>query len=131
MLQELATTRLDDVRTLLASRRWAGAYYLAGYIVECALKACIAKKTQQYDFPDKNRANKSWEHDLVKLAGVAELGLQEALDRDPAFARLWNVVKDWSEQKRYETMDARSAHDLVDAISDPEHGVLQWLREHW
>jgi HEPN domain-containing protein len=30
---------------LLEAGLYAGAYYLAGYAVECALKACIAKKT--------------------------------------------------------------------------------------
>ncbi len=30
-----------------------GAYYPAGYSVECGLKACIAKGVQRYDFPDK------------------------------------------------------------------------------
>jgi hypothetical protein len=37
--------------------RWR--YYLAGYPVEFALKACIAKSTERHDFPDKRRANQS------------------------------------------------------------------------
>jgi len=32
-----------------------GAYYLAGYAVECAIKACIAKGTRRYEFPDKRK----------------------------------------------------------------------------
>jgi len=34
-----------------------GAYYLAGYAVECALKACIAKGTQRFEFPDKRKGS--------------------------------------------------------------------------
>lgn len=30
-----------------------GAYYLSGYAVEWALKACIAKNVKRYDFPDR------------------------------------------------------------------------------
>jgi hypothetical protein len=39
----LAELRAEEARVLLRSRRQLGAYYLAGYAVECALKACIAK----------------------------------------------------------------------------------------
>ena len=42
-LQQPALTRLAEAKALLAAGFPAGAYYLAGYAVECALKACIAK----------------------------------------------------------------------------------------
>ena len=66
--QKLAEMRLDDAKALLDQGKWAGAYYLAGYAVECALKACVAKLTNQYDFPDKQLANKCYTHDLDELA---------------------------------------------------------------
>ena len=31
------------------------AYYLCGYAVDGRLKACIAKQTRRYDFPDKKQ----------------------------------------------------------------------------
>ncbi|MCP5119377.1 MAG: HEPN domain-containing protein, partial [bacterium] len=43
--QNLALERLDDAKVLLDGGRYNGAYYLSGYVVECALKACIAKLT--------------------------------------------------------------------------------------
>lgn len=39
-LQRLAIERLADARALLTTKRWSGAFYLAGYAVECGLKAC-------------------------------------------------------------------------------------------
>ncbi|MEL0589524.1 MAG: hypothetical protein U1V55_07060 [Planktothrix rubescens PR222] len=36
---------------LLDNHQYSGAYYLSGYVIECALKACIAKKTQQLPIP--------------------------------------------------------------------------------
>lgn len=42
-LQQLAELRLRDADALLAARQWAAAYYLLGYCIECALKACVAK----------------------------------------------------------------------------------------
>jgi HEPN domain-containing protein len=43
---KLAEIRIKEARVLLDRKCYAGAYYLAGYAVECALKACIARKTQ-------------------------------------------------------------------------------------
>lgn len=39
----LAQVRLDEAHVLLRNRRWAGALYVAGYIVECGMKAVIAR----------------------------------------------------------------------------------------
>jgi HEPN domain-containing protein len=52
-LQDLSKLRLNEAEALLRSNHPDGAYYLAGYAVECALKACISKRTQRYDFPDR------------------------------------------------------------------------------
>lgn len=51
LLQQLSEQHLGDAQVLLEQKRWPGAYYLAGYAVECALKACIAKLTTAHDFP--------------------------------------------------------------------------------
>lgn len=51
-IQILADIRVGEAKALLDLGHWPGAYYLAGYAVECALKACIAKLTKADDFPD-------------------------------------------------------------------------------
>ena len=55
--------------------RWTGASYssLAGYAVECALKARIAKATRKHDFPDTKKADASHRHNLRELLKVANL----------------------------------------------------------
>jgi hypothetical protein len=65
--QQLAETRLLDAKALFQAGRFDAAYYLAGYVVECALKACIAKKTREHDFPDRD-ANKYYIHNLTRPA---------------------------------------------------------------
>src|SRR5439155_18484686 len=50
---KLTEIRMREAKVLLARKCYEGAYYLAGYAVECALKACIAKRTQAHDFPPK------------------------------------------------------------------------------
>ena len=132
--QRLAETRLADAEALLTVRRFSAAYYLAGYAVECALKACIAKQTRRYDFPPDPRAiSRIYTHQLDTLVQAADLRaeLDAEISIDPQFQRDWTLMDGWSEQTRYERRSRTDAIDLVAAISDDDHGVLQWLRRHW
>jgi len=52
--QGLAEERLMEAKALLDLGKWCGTYYLAGYAVELALKACIIKSLMATDaFPDR------------------------------------------------------------------------------
>jgi len=111
----------------------AGAYYLAGYAVESALKACIAKRTRRFEFPDRD-AGKLYIHDLTKLVQLAGLEPLLAARRQAskAFEANWSTVKDWSEQSRYDdSTAAKKARDLYRAITGQPNGVMKWLRQHW
>ena len=131
--QAIARIRLEEARLLLSSGLYDGAYYLSGYVIECALKACIARKTRTHDFPDRRTVNDSYTHDLATLVRVA--GLQGELESEmkvgPAFAVNWGTVKDWNEESRYVAWSQREAQGLYSAIVDRRHGVLRWLRRHW
>jgi hypothetical protein len=110
-----------------------GAYYPAGYAVEYALKACIAKETQRYEFPEKKRVNSSHTHDLKELVRVAELQnvLQTAVNGDPMLLKYWDVVQSWSEQSRYIKHSPESAQALIEAVGDRNHGVIKWVKHYW
>ena len=131
--KDIAHTRLRESKALLASRNYSGAYYLAGYVIECALKACIAKQTKRFEFPDKKKIQDSYTHDLGKLLDLA--GLKSVLEADAkanrAFGSNWAVVDAWSEESRYRSFNGASAQELYDAISDPATGVLSWIMRHW
>jgi len=132
--QKLTQERLQDARALLKKRRYSGAYYLFGYVVECALKACVAKQTKKYDFPPERKSIENiYTHDFEKLVGAAELKVK--LDRDfksnKDLERNWAVVKDWKETSRYEEHDEKKVKDFFEAITDEKHGVLKWLKRHW
>jgi hypothetical protein len=71
--QALAVERLADADALLKAGRYAGAYYISGYAIECALKTCIARKTNQDDFPPRDAA-RYCVHDIPKLLDGAGLG---------------------------------------------------------
>jgi hypothetical protein len=133
-LQMLAEARALDTRVLLDAGRFAGAYYLSGYAVECALKSCISRQIRENDFPDKRLVLDSYSHDLtklVRLSGIADLHDAEAKS-NPSFATNWLVVKDWSEESRYEvTVPENVARDMYVAVMDNTNGVLTWLKKHW
>lgn len=131
--QHLAELRLRDAVALMAAGRPEAAYYLGGYAVECALKACIASLTREHEFPDRRRVNDSYTHDLEQLVRVAGLAksLEARAEADPSFRENWGVVKDWAEASRYASRSLGEASGLLAAIADDDHGVLPWLREYW
>ena len=112
-----------------------GAYYLAGYAIECAFKACIAKQTSKYDFPPERKIyNKIYTHDFLQLLDVSGLkkDLESESNHNPSFAHNWTLVKDWKEQSRYHIgVSEAEARDLLNAITAPKNGVLSWLKERW
>src|SRR5260370_34169008 len=117
-LRQLAEDRIADAAILLASGRWSGAYYLAGYAVECGLKACIARLTNQDDFPrDRKFVEECYNHNLERLVKAA--GLKRALDADTlANARLlgnWRIAKDWQVISRYEQTTQAETERLYEA----------------
>ena len=133
-LQQLADIRVLDAGVLLQAGRWSGAYYLCGYAIECALKACIAKQTNLYDFPDKSFAQKSYTHDLLDLLDLAGLKLQLKLDTTPAPNPLginWEFAKNWNERTRYQQKTEAEARRLFLAVTDNTNGVFTWIKGHW
>ena len=132
-LQQLAKARIRDARALMRAGRWAGAYYLAGYAVECALKACIAKLMKSEEFPDRNFAEKCWTHDFEKLVTLAGLKDQRDADSqaDADLSANWGTVKDWTESSRYARKTKREARVLFTAITRRKHGVLTWIKSRW
>lgn len=132
-LKKLATTRLRDAEVLYANGRYAGAYYLAGYAVECALKACIARNVKRGDFPDKETVMRSYTHNLQQLVVAADLSIDLIAQSksDPNFAANWALTKDWKETSRYQLRKKIEARDLIEAVGDRHSGVLIWLMKYW
>jgi HEPN domain-containing protein len=132
-LQVLARTRLTEAKTLLRAGHPDGAYYLAGYAVECGLKACIAGKTQRHEFPDKKIVIASYTHSLKDLVKVANLERerQEEAKRDSLFRDHWDLAQGWSEDSRYLRHGSETAQALVNAVGDPKHGVIAWIKRYW
>ncbi|MCZ6677854.1 MAG: HEPN domain-containing protein [Candidatus Poribacteria bacterium] len=118
---------MKEAKVLLDHGCAPGAYYLLGYAVECALKACIAKKTRRYDFPDRKRVNDNYTHDLDKLLTVANLKdeLERERQSNPNLEDNWTIVREWSEQSRYDdAISISDAQELYSACTGRRTGVL-------
>lgn len=72
-------------------------------------------------------------HKLETLIGLAELkeAQKHAFAEDRELEANWGVVANWSPESRYEMIDPFKADELIQAVGNREHGVLQWLKRHW
>lgn len=132
--KQLAQERIADAEALLTAGRFSAAYYLAGYAVECALKAVIARRTVVDDFPVRDAA-KLYTHNLKDLLLYAGLGTARGAITTPGVSVqcsvYWEVVQVWNEQSRYATRTQEQAERLIEAINDPTDGVFVWLKMNW
>ena len=133
-LRQLSHLRIREAGILLRAGAVHGAYYLAGYAVECALKACIARQFQRHDIPDRRLVNDVYTHHMDELLDLA--GLRPALQQDaatrPPLRTNWNIAKDWKETARYDpSITAQNAQDLYAACTAKRYGILPWLRNRW
>src|SRR5437763_13623883 len=113
-LQALARLRVQEAQTLLAGNGWSGAYHFSGLAVECAPKACIARQTDQHEFPDLDRAKRSWKHkpdELIKTAGLG-IELERLTGANPQFEVNWLTLKDWDADSRYIQWSEQQARDM-------------------
>jgi len=135
LLQHLAKLRLEEAKLLAREKQFSGAYYVAGYAIECALKARIAAQFRGNEIPDKNLVNKVYTHDLadlLRLAGL-EAELETARQSDSEVDRRWSIVKNWTEQARYSLWTEDQATGIIDGIDGDgkSGGLFQWLSARW
>jgi hypothetical protein len=130
--QELSDRRIREANVLFDAGEYSGAYYLAGYSIECALKACFAKGVKRFDFPDKN-VQKIFTHkltDLVVLAGLKD-ELLLATQTNLKFAIGWELVGKWTEESRYSVRTKDDAGAIIEVITRAKDGVLPWIKRRW
>jgi HEPN domain-containing protein len=138
--KKIATLRLIEAESLLHQNHYDGSCYLAGYCLEMALKAVICRRMEKDDFFEilKSESVRSFKiHNLTELVILA--GLQKRYEDlkaiNPDFEYNWVVFRDkirWSEQLRYQTGFTKSdAESMLNAINDPQNGILKWLKKYW
>jgi hypothetical protein len=133
--QQLAKLRLNEAKLLANSNNPSGAYYLAGYAIECALKAIIAGQFRANEIPDKRLVNDVYSHELPKLLQLAglEAQLKTACQANADLEQRWSIIKNWNEQARYRIWSAEQATAMIGAIDGDgrTEGLFQWLTTRW
>jgi hypothetical protein len=129
--QELARERLAEATLLLESGLPSGAYYLAGYVIECELKAFIAAGFRANEIPDKSRVNSIYTHNLRDLLSLADLKspLEDDMSENSGLRESWATISKWSEHARYEIWTRDAAATMLEAVGAADKGLLQWLQK--
>ncbi len=128
--QALEGVRVREAKALARAQLYDGAYYLGGLAIESALKSALAKATQRYEFPDRQRANRAYTHNLEDLLKLS--GLEPRLNAAEATVQAsWATIKSWNVETRYRVSRPRAeVLDFLDAVAG-RRGVLRWLRQFW
>lgn len=96
-----AVQRFDDARALLAADRTTGGVYLAGYGIECILKALILEGLAPSRRSEvRERFRGAWAHDYERLRSIYYLEV-----KGPRFpievTEAFTLARDWSSELRY------------------------------
>lgn len=116
-LRAIARARLRDARVLHRARRFDGAFYLAGYAIEIALKARICRTLRWSEFPETSQDFRGLQslrtHDLeilLRLSGV------EARVKAQYLAE-WSAVLAWNPEKRYQAIGLSTPQEAANMVT--------------
>ena len=113
-LRKLAKARLRDSEVLYGDRRYDGAVYLCGYVVELALKARICRTLRWLDYRTGQGYQSFKTHDLEILLTLS--GAEHRVK--PAHLADWSIVLTWDPELRYRPVGSASqndAHEIMEA----------------
>ena len=77
--------------------------------------------------------NASYTHRLSDLIAAAELDViwEANVSADQTLDANWQIVKEWTEEARYQQWTQAKAEELYHAVTDNLNGVLKWIKIHW
>src|SRR5271155_1986315 len=118
-----AFQRFGEAEVLLRAAYTTGAVYLAGYAIECILKALVITAvpvTSQAKTLKSFRAGKAHEYEWLR-----RLYLPSGGERLPAnIARRFTLVNDWSTDLRYPPHSVRG--DDAEAFLESPQAIIKW-----
>ena len=134
--RQLAEERVRDSEILLVGTRWAAAYYLAGYAVECGFNSCVlayVEKEPDIVFRDRKYSESCWTHNIGTLVRLAGLDVVRDADTaaNTALGVNWGLSRAGTKGMRYQFKAEPEARRLYQAVTEAANGVLPWIRNHW
>jgi HEPN domain-containing protein len=135
-LKRIAMARLKEAEVLHQNGFYDGAKYLSGYVIEAALKARICRVLDG-DYPEAGEISKVFlthRYDvLIKLAGLQKIFDKEMVENE-RFRANWTLVSNWKETFRYMPIGTSSKSGVLkylNALQDPQYGILKWIKSIW
>lgn len=115
-LRKIRDARMRDAQVLFKAKRYAGAKYLCGYVIELSLKARICRTLGWVQFPPGKRDDyRSFIiHDLDTLL---RLSGRDRKIRSSHMA-LWSIVNTWNPEQRYNptrTVGRKDAFEMIES----------------
>jgi HEPN domain-containing protein len=132
----LANLRLKEAKALYDRKLYDGACYLAGYVVELALKARICKLLD-VDYPDTGDLSKIFKtHNCDSLLVLS--GLRKKFDDEESsntvFKTNWSLATKIKPEFRYQRIGPNpktETEEIIKALEDPNDGVFTWIKKRW
>lgn len=119
-LRKIARARLKESKLLYEAKRYEGAVYICGYVIELGLKLRICNTLKWEGFPSTNREFndfRSFKTDnldvLLALSGVEEKVKTKYLPE-------WSAVTNWDPEARYNPIGTISVTEAELMIESAE-----------
>ncbi len=123
---QAAKQRFEDARFLLDAERTTGAIYLAGYCVECMLKALILSalaKSKRIEMLASFRGSKAHDYDWLKARYLKNGGPQFPKSITIAFS----FVNTWAVEIRY--MAGAAKYEDAETFLKSTEEIMIWADE--
>jgi HEPN domain-containing protein len=122
VLLQISRERFADAKVLLRQKRYNGAVYLGGYVIECLLKAAVCVQLRRDTLPGEYRT-----HELGRL--LRSSGLMQDLRNDAILLVRYSTVEEWNVEIRYRGAhcSAQEATKFLDAVKEIQQWILDKL----
>jgi HEPN domain-containing protein len=129
-LKKLALLRRREAEALCSAKLYDGARYLAGYVLEVALKARICR-VLDLEYPDSGDLRRVYAtHDLDQLLMLSGLSRKLELQKDTLLLESWVNAAAWRPEQRYAAPGITTFEDERRCLADVDK-VLAWIRKYW
>jgi hypothetical protein len=118
-----AFQRHEEARILLKATKTTGAVYLAGYGIECILKALVltaVPEGERIEIMKSFRGGKAHEYEWLRSLYLTKGGARFP----PEITRHFTLANDWSTDLRYMPRSVRP--EEAEAFLEASESIIQW-----
>ena len=135
-LREISKSRLRTSKILIDHQDYDGAFYMMGYVLECALKSVICKRLNLANYPDKDSSEDK--RSIFRTHKFDILLTLSGIEKDFSLSTLvparrsenWSIATKWRPETRYEPIGSHNQIEVVrvyEALTENPEGILNWI----